>query len=277
MQDSTMADDPQQDTQGRLGGLLASIAKWTGALASLALIVGIVFWSYRLGVRDANDLPVIKAGDGPIRAQPEDPGGSRMANQGLEVNQVLGGTTPTSIDGEAQLAPQPEGLEPGEEPVAPADDGDTPVALSSLVEEASLSELPQAAFNAEGDLVTSRRPRSRPASLDTSVAPTSEVDRIIAGTQVATGAALDTPSSDERYVQLGAFTSKDIAQEQWQRLSQANADLLGSRESVIQESTSGGRTVYRLRVTGFDGLAAAQALCTALKARSVSCIPATGP
>jgi len=277
MQDSTMAEDPHQDTQGRLGGLLASIAKWTGALVSLALIVGIVFWSYRLGVRDASDLPVIKAGDGPIRAQPDDPGGARMANQGLEVNQVLGGTTPAGIDGETRLAPGPEGMEPGEEPVAIADEVEAPIALSSLVEDEALSELPQAAFNSDGDLVTSRRPRSRPASLDTSVPPTSEVDRIIAGAQSATGAIGDPPSSDERYVQLGAFTSKEIALEQWRRLSQANADLLGNRENLIQESTSGGRTVYRLRVAGFDGLADAQALCTALKARSVSCIPATGP
>lgn len=264
-----MAETVPQEARGRLGDLIASTAKWTGALVSLALIVGIVFWSYRLGVRDANDLPVIKAGDGPIRMQPDEPGGLTMANKGLEVNNVLAGAAaPEPVNTQTQLAPASESVEPGEDPVAAVETQPEPVVLSALTGEDQVSQLPQAAFDADGDLVTSPRPRPRPGTLDTSVAPTSEIDRMIAGTQAVSGAAGD----GGRLVQLGAFASEEIAKAQWQKLSQDNADLLGGKQSVIQEAQSGGRTVYRLRVSGFDGLADSRALCTALKARSVRCI-----
>jgi len=270
-----MAETAPQTTPGRLGSLIASTAKWTGALISLALIVGIVFWSYSLGVRDAGEVPVIKAGDGPIRAQPDDPGGLTMANKGLEVNNLLAGAAPTDVDTDTNLAPASENVEPGDDPVVAQDDEPEPVVLSALTGEEAVSQLPQAAFNADGDLVTSARPRARPGSLDTSVTPTSEIDRMIAGTQ-AVSANSDTSGEGARLVQLGAFASEDIARTQWQRISQENSDLLGGKQSVIQEAVSGGRTVYRLRVSGFDGLADSRALCTALKARSVPCIPATG-
>ena len=48
-------------------------------------------WAYRLGTRDAAEVPIIRAMEGPTRIQPEDPGGLRAAHQGLEVNSVLAG------------------------------------------------------------------------------------------------------------------------------------------------------------------------------------------
>ncbi|MFO1141271.1 MAG: SPOR domain-containing protein [Amaricoccus sp.] len=62
-----------------------------GAAVFVALVAGMGLWSYRLGTRDAGEVPVIKAIDGPARIQPEDPGGLQAAHQGLEVNRVLGG------------------------------------------------------------------------------------------------------------------------------------------------------------------------------------------
>lgn len=78
-----------------------------GAAMSIALVVGVGIWGYRLTVRDVAGVPVIRALAGPSRISPEDPGGRQAAYQGLAVNNVaaVGGAA-----GAAQsiaLAPPP--------------------------------------------------------------------------------------------------------------------------------------------------------------------------
>lgn len=63
----------------------------TGALVFLGVIAVMGVWAWRLGTRDASEVPIIRAMDGPSRLQPADPGGLQAAHQGLEVNTVLGG------------------------------------------------------------------------------------------------------------------------------------------------------------------------------------------
>jgi hypothetical protein len=84
------------------------IRKLAAATLFLALIATMALWSYRLGTRDATQVPVIKAAEGPSRVQPDDPGGLQAAHQGLEVNAVLAG----------RPAPMPQHLKPA--PAAPA-------------------------------------------------------------------------------------------------------------------------------------------------------------
>ncbi|MEZ5884853.1 MAG: SPOR domain-containing protein [Paracoccaceae bacterium] len=50
--------------------------------------------------------------------------------------------------------------------------------------------------------------------------------------------------------------------------------LMEGKQRVIQEASSGGRVFYRLRVHGFDDLAAARRFCAALVAEQANCIPA---
>ena len=82
-------------------------------LIGAALFLGVVgamgLWAYRLGTRDAAEVPIIRAMEGPARIQPEDPGGLRAAHQGLEVNAVLAGQpeAPSGAPAAAPLAPPP--------------------------------------------------------------------------------------------------------------------------------------------------------------------------
>lgn len=62
-----------------------------GAAVFAALVVGLGLWAYRLGTRDATEVPIIRAMEGPARVAPDDPGGLQAAHQGLEVNAVLAG------------------------------------------------------------------------------------------------------------------------------------------------------------------------------------------
>ncbi|MCB1408424.1 MAG: SPOR domain-containing protein [Rhodobacter sp.] len=76
---------PQRDPRRGGVGRLVNLA---GAALSVALVVGVGVWSYRLMVRDVTGVPVIRAMSGPIRTSPEDPGGRQAAYQGLAVNSV---------------------------------------------------------------------------------------------------------------------------------------------------------------------------------------------
>lgn len=76
-----------------------------GALLSVALVVGLGVWGYKLAVRDVTGVPVVKALEGPMRIQPEDPGGAVAPHQGLAVNDVAAdGVSAGPVD-QLKLAP----------------------------------------------------------------------------------------------------------------------------------------------------------------------------
>lgn len=81
-----------------------------GAVVFLALIGAMGLWAYRLGTRDAAEVPIIRAMEGPSRVQPADPGGLRAAHQGLEVNSVLAGKPAATSAGGASAALAPAAL-----------------------------------------------------------------------------------------------------------------------------------------------------------------------
>jgi len=86
------SDDYAAAAGGRPGGLIPEpVRRAAGAVVFVGLIATMGIWAYRLGTRDAAEVPIIRAMEGPARIQPEDPGGDRAAHQGLEVNTVLSG------------------------------------------------------------------------------------------------------------------------------------------------------------------------------------------
>ncbi len=110
-----------------------------GAVAFLALIGGMALWAYRLGTRDAAEVPVIQAMAGPARVQPEDPGGLRAAHQGLEVNSVLAG----------EPAPETKAATPAMAPPVLLTEEDGPQGELVVASPATLQE---AELSADGDL-----------------------------------------------------------------------------------------------------------------------------
>ncbi len=99
-----------QDTRGPATGQRSSISTLTnlmGAAASLALLIGIGVWSYQLLMRDVSGVPVVRAADGPMRVQPESPGGQQAQHQGLSVNGVAAEGTAADPADRLVLAPAP--------------------------------------------------------------------------------------------------------------------------------------------------------------------------
>ncbi|MEY8830806.1 SPOR domain-containing protein [Sedimentitalea sp. XS_ASV28] len=119
----SMQDVDEQESSGEAGGpSLGTALNLLGAAASLALIAGIGVWGYQLVMRDVSGVPVVRAVEGPMRVQPEDPGGMPADHQGLAVNAV-------AVQGAAEapadrliLAPRPVDLADEDQPVKPGDD-----------------------------------------------------------------------------------------------------------------------------------------------------------
>ena len=303
--------DAQYNAAPDRANVLVKLTNFTGAALSLALIIGVGGWGYKLLVRDVSGVPVVRAAEGPMRVQPADPGGSAAQHQGLSVNNVAAEGTAAAPADRLVLAPPPLDLtledvpsvapamkEQAEAtPTAEADERDPTAspetvqnaALSTLAEQLSegvppisgLEEAPAtppepeevaAPAPVEGGVGTSLRPRLRPARL-TSVPEA--VALAVAAAQSAPAAEVnpDTIAVGTRLAQLGAFDSPEVARGEWDRLSARFGDFLEGKQRVIQRAESGGRTFYRLRAMGFADLGEARRFCSALVAERAECIP----
>lgn len=117
-------------------------------------------------------------------------------------------------------------------------------------------------------------PLSRPAGLSTPVVtePAATADLPVADAIPSITLTGSIPVGTV-LVQLGAYESPEIAAAEYAKLSDQFAEFLVGRERVIQAATSGGRTFYRLRATGFSDLADARRFCETLAAENTECIP----
>ncbi len=91
-----------------------------GSIVSVGLVIGLGVWGYKLLVRDVSGVPVIRAAQGPMRIQPEDPGGRQTLNQGLSVNDVAALGAASAAPDELILAPAPLDLSDEDAPRTPA-------------------------------------------------------------------------------------------------------------------------------------------------------------
>jgi SPOR domain len=134
---------------------VARAASLLGAVASLAIVVGIGVWGYNLVMRDVSGVPVVRAVDGPMRAQPANPGGSQADHQGLAVNSVAANGAAEAPADRLTLAPQPIELAEDDRPMArlaiPMDDFQPQVINQGAAQTAQVSEASVAAYR-NGDI-----------------------------------------------------------------------------------------------------------------------------
>lgn len=291
-----------------LGGpALTRLFGFIGAVCSVALVAGVVFWGYKLAVRDVTGVPVVRALEGPSRVQPENPGGQLAQHQGLAVNAVQ--TDEQIVEPELiVLAPPPIALEEGDnvgsvdlmevtaEPVeaalptvtntseavaqalALADELAEGVApldpLRELEAEATPSPAVQIVPTTVAGVKISPRPNVRP-KVDLAIIRQEAQPAQAQVTPVSAQLDLDAAAipAGTRLVQLGAFDQRERAMEEWDLIAVKFADYMDGKSRVIQEAQSGGRSFYRLRAAGFDDLNASRRFCAVLGAAGASCIP----
>ncbi|HGG04819.1 MAG TPA: SPOR domain-containing protein [Aliiroseovarius sp.] len=107
---------PQAPTETRKSGGIMNVV---GAVLSIALLIGLGVWGYRLAVRDVSGVPVVRALEGPMRIQPDDPGGESAAYQGYSVNNVQAEGGAAAPADRLALAPRNIGLAAEDAPANP--------------------------------------------------------------------------------------------------------------------------------------------------------------
>lgn len=103
-------DDAAPDGAGASAGRVGNLVNYAGAAVSLALIVGLGVWGYKLAMRDVTGIPVVRALEGPMRVQPVNPGGQLADHQGLAVNAVQADGEASATADRLVLAPEPASL-----------------------------------------------------------------------------------------------------------------------------------------------------------------------
>ncbi|MDU8912672.1 SPOR domain-containing protein [Aestuariicoccus sp. MJ-SS9] len=176
----------------------ASMANWAGAAVSLALIVGVGVWGYKLLVRDVSGIPVVRAAEGPMRVAPEDPGGRLADHQGLAVNDVAGTGLAAAPADRLMLAPQPIGLTEEDVPLAAVAEEAPPetvelTALDTGPEDEQATSLSQAATDTPDEIDPIQALADQIAA---GVAPLSEVDTADAPPVATELAAVAAPAPD---------------------------------------------------------------------------------
>ncbi|MDN5787553.1 SPOR domain-containing protein [Pseudorhodobacter sp.] len=281
-----------------------------GALTSVALVVGLGYWGYRLAVRDVTGVPVVRALEGPMRVAPDDPGGQITANQGLSVNLIAADGGISAPADRLVLAPAPVGIladdqagtavamvapvsgrasdNPGlgiaEMPEMPQ--GNAPIIAASFDENSDINALADAlsegAVPLSGDVEQSTDTGPKPhfifakGALMESPRPRA---RPAGNVQIASAPAEvpeingETLAPGTRLVQLGAYDGEDVARKEWERLAGRFGDLMHGKTRIVQSAKSGGRTFYRLRAMGFADDMDSRRFCAALVAENAACIP----
>ena len=105
--DYGLEDEPR--FVGALRGF--GIANWVGALTSVGLTAGVAAWAVDLTFRDVSTVPVILALEGPMRVQPEEPGGVVAPFQGMALSDITSGGVAAPAPEQIVLAPAPAALD----------------------------------------------------------------------------------------------------------------------------------------------------------------------
>ena len=291
------------------------VRRLSGAAVFLALIAALGLWSFRLGTRDASEVPIIKAMEGPARVEPANPGGLQAAHQGLEVNTVLAGRpAPLPRELAAGRGREPAALQAEDAPqgelvlAAPAilaarvlgEDGDLPMPAQEDIATLGPDDAVDAAVGRHRrgpDRVPDgrRRPAAAQPAGEPGAGPAEEGRR--RGAEAGGGEA---PAKAERQARgdqgrlggagAGGFgravrgrgwsssapsTARRSPSEAWSQLVAKNPDLLSSKNLYVERTTANARVFYRLRVAGFASSEETRQMCEALRSRGVACIPVT--
>lgn len=281
-----------------------------GAATSLALVVALSMWGYRLAVRDVSGIPVVRAIEGPARVAPVQPGGDIADHQGLAVNEVAAVGTASAPAEVLVLAPRPvdlaaddtAGLGPLTAPdtnavvaqslqTALAPDAPTEAIGAEAItaeaiggeaigtEDAIAMALAEALADDEGAALTEENlPEGVVArSLRPVARPGSDMSAVqdTAAPQSVPIIEIDpaTLAPGTRLIQFGAYDTADIARAEWVVLQGRYGALMDGKSMVLQEAASGGRQFFRLRAQGFADEIAARRFCSAILTENGACLP----
>lgn len=249
---------PSQEKPVVSGRMLAIAG---GLLGVVALGAAATWGISRMGPRP---VPVIEADSRPLKVRPEAPGGMVVPNQ----DQLV-------LEG----AKQRRAAERGRTTVAQLDAGPEAPAFDLLREHVARPTPDPLA-----SIAPPPAPATQPSSLGgtaTTLAPPVAAPSLaqpVAGPGLAppplAATAPPGPVPDGRaFAQFGAVSSEEAARAEWERLRRRAPELSAFQPRITKLEREGQPTLWRLRATGLADGAAAKALCDAVRARNLPCVP----
>jgi cell division protein FtsN len=204
-----------------------------GALVALGVVIAGVWWIKDRNAQPDGDGTLIAAAEGDYKVKPDQPGGMKVEGEGDS-------SFATSEGAEAQGKIDTSALP--EAPVAPVRPAAKPAPANPVAGGPAAATVKVA----QGGKMPAPAPK-----------PTAKPQPAAAG-----------PAGS--VVQLGAYGSEAIANQQWGAMSKRFA-FLASLDKVIVPVNIGGNTLYRLRVNA-GSVAAASSLCGKLKVAGENCL-----
>ena len=278
---------PEQRTTRRGRRFLAVAV----AVVAFGGFAGLIYYAYSKG-REAGSssvAPIIRAGDGPTKVRPDQPGGMQVPNQDKE---VYGRVSPNQSGGSRveNLLPPPEQplprtalrqvpdppsghiLGPATAPPLPPPPPIANLGSAQAPDPAPVSPpAPPAAANPPSPPAAAARPQSPPpaasppARMAAPPPPASQT--------AAVAPAAGTPAAGNYRVQLVALRTEQLALAEWEKLKKANPDLFnGLKPNVVRADLGEKGIYYRLQAGPLAGAAQATDLCEKAKSRKLGCI-----
>jgi hypothetical protein len=239
-----------------------------GLLGAVALVAAAAWGIGRMGPRP---VPVIEADPRPLKIRPDAPGGMVVPNQ----DQLV-------LEGPKQR----RAAERSRTTVAQLDAGPEAPALDLLRQQVAPAPMP--AIRAAA--ITASEPAAPPSTPGAAATPTAlgaptaplpppvalAVTATVAAPAIGAAALPGSVAGGRSHVQFGALNSEEAARAEWERVLRRVPELSAFQPRVVRLDREGQPTLWRLRATGLADAAAARALCEAVRARGVSCIPSGG-
>lgn len=262
--------DDEYYGRDKAGGRGRTIALIGGVVVG-AVIAGAAAWTVFGPNSDGTtgQVPLIVAEPEPYKVRPDDPGGMQVENQDKLVYERLDGA-PTE-EGVENILPPPEMPKQPPAPVAPVEPEPPAVVAPSEPVVAETPAVPVA-------VPVEPEPAVEVAEVPEPTPPPAPVQEAVPAPEPVAQPQQSLESfvaalSGDYLIQIAALRSEEVAQSEWDRLSQKHSDLLGSYRPTIVRADLGERGIfYRLRAGPLQDRPAAEELCVALAAENVGCL-----
>jgi len=267
----------------RFARIRVAMSTIIGAVVALGILIAMGTWFYRLGAREAGDVPIIRAAAGPAKTRPDDPGGLVTPHQNVTSFEAAGsGAAELTV---ALIAPAPPEPKPEDLSLGALAPQSKPATVSTAESAERGAEAPaeagaETAEPGDTDETAEDEASTGPAPNTSPIAPRRPVD-LAARMKAAVAEAVNevtelaTRAANSPFqIQLAADPSEQVINKIWRKVLGANKDILRDRTLAVQSTVSGGTTYYRLRVGPFSTREEAISVCQALKARKQDCIVA---
>ena len=249
-----------------------SLFNFFGGIILIGLTSGVLwfFYSDQLFSNVRNELPIVRAAEGPVKVRPKTPGGMAIPDRDkLVYDRMNGNVEEPRLE---RLLSKPE--MPKTPPVPVAKSADKKSKSGSIQNVKDINDQNETAKKSSinGIANLTKKPDLVPKQDD--VFALSKQKIISKSSPKISSASSPLVSSIAYQVQLAAVRSPERAKSEWFRLKSKHADLLKdySLKVVRADLGSSKGVFFRLRAGPIDGEGAAKKLCENLSKRKVGCL-----